>query len=221
MIRVARAPEPPDFDAEVRRPGQIAMLELSGQATRRIIPGYSGRVYTSLATTIDAIPAARIPALWQGVGLQLLRTAYKNVCAYLGMALHPSTGAATVDHFLPKSVAPGLAYEWDNYRLASSSANRSKDDATGILDPFEIENDWFFLNLQSGELTPQHDLPDEIATAVWNTIAALNLNDPTHRKSRLDAIDAYLGANPSYHVGLDYLDVEMPVVAWHLRRSRL
>lgn len=218
MIRIARAPEPPGFDAEVRRPGQIALLELAGQASRRMIPGYGGGVYTPLVTTIDAIPAARIPALWHGAGLQLLRTAYKNVCAYLGMALHPSTGAATVDHFIPKSVAPGLAYEWDNYRLASSSANQAKGQMINIFDPFTVDNEWFFLNLQNGELSPRHGVPEETATAVWNTISVLKLNDPTHKRSR---IDAYFGAHPSYRVSLDYLEVEMPVVAWHLRRSAL
>jgi len=44
--------------------------------------------------------------------------AYDGVCAYTGMRMHRVLSDPTIDHFVPKSKRPDLAYEWTNYRLA-------------------------------------------------------------------------------------------------------
>ena len=50
---------------------------------------------------------------------------------------------------LPKSTRWRDVYEWLNYRLACSRMNSRKGVMPNILDPFEVENEWFVL-----ELTP-------------------------------------------------------------------
>jgi len=52
-----------------------------------------------------------------------------------------------VDHMIPKSHSWDAVYEWSNYRLASHLMNMLKSDSTVFLDPFEIEDGWFGLEL--------------------------------------------------------------------------
>ena len=61
----------------------------------------------------------------------------------------PDTGWKTVEHFKPKDLHPGLAYDWDNYRLVCGLLNSRKRVNETILDPFEIEDGWFLLHFPS------------------------------------------------------------------------
>src|SRR5690606_18223088 len=95
-----------------------------------------------VAARIEDIPMEHLPTFWRRA-LADLRRAYGDTCAYLGMHIHPATGAATVDHFQPKSKHPAAAYEWTNFRLAAQQVNTNKGEHEDVLDPFQIENGWF------------------------------------------------------------------------------
>ena len=78
---------------------------------------------------------------------------------------------------VPKSTAWNQAYEWDNYRLACSLMNSRKGDAASVLDPFDVEDGWFVLELVAFQVLPAHGLADPTAAAVEDTIDRLRLND--------------------------------------------
>ena len=83
----------------------------------------------------------------------------------------------SVDHFLPKTTHPRLAYEWSNFRLASGRVNSSKGSQTNILDPFEVENDWFHMDIPACLLKPNPTLEKSLRKRITSTIHSLRLND--------------------------------------------
>ncbi len=125
MICVAPQPEPGDFDALVRQPGQ-KWLEKN-----------------------PAAKASDYPDYWRHCKKQLF-DAFGQVCSYC--CWRRSFREFQVDHFLPKSKHRDLAYEWSNYRLALGSFNNLKLSKEGLLDPFEVPQDGFRLDVASGAL---------------------------------------------------------------------
>lgn len=221
MIYVRPAPEPEDFDSQVRRPGLQALRELVGD--RRAVPR-PGRKRRAVARRIEELASESLPPLWRNC-LPRLRTAYRDICSYLGMKIHPATGAATVDHFKPKSVWQILAYEWTNYRLAARQVNASKGEHEDVLDPFEVENGWFELNLGTFEVSASRDLDEALAEKVQATIVRLKLNDPTFCKAREEYHDRYHGLSEAVGnrvreaLPLSWLEEECPFVALELERQ--
>lgn len=223
MIKVKPATEPDFFDAKVRRPGKGALLELIGSSAAPKRPGPKRR---KVADRVEDIPPNKLPDLWR-LSLDALRAAYHDICGYLGMRIHPSTGAATVDHFLPKNRHQAAAYEWSNFRLAARQVNTNKGDHEDVLDPFEIDNGWFALGLGDFKVRPAPALDDDPATKkkVEDTIARLKLNEPTFCESRREYHDRYHGLGASVDGGpveplpLAWLEDECPYVAWELRRQ--
>lgn len=105
--------------------------------------------------------------------------AYDDTCAYLGLRIFAGQSRPTVDHFVPKSAgARGreLAYEWSNYRLSALRPNQVKS-RKDVLDPFEVEDEWFRLDLVRGNVKVCPSLPDALKAQVCATIAGLGLND--------------------------------------------
>ena len=131
MIHVDPRPEPAGFDNQVREKG-LAYLR------KKNIP-----------LDIPLPPKTGIQPYWKAC-LDDLYSSYRGICAYIGIHFERATGAGTVDHFIAKSKRAGLAYEWSNYRLACSSMNSRKRDFDDVLDPFEVDNGWFQLELVSG-----------------------------------------------------------------------
>lgn len=194
MIPVDARPEPPTFCAAVRLKGlrtlacQLGLDDphpLTGRLPAAALP--EARVAEVRALPSEALLAAlpallrEIPTLsphWQAC-IPDLHTAYGGICAYLGIYIMRGTGLPTVDHLIPKDVAPALAYEWGNFRLAAHLVNTLK--GTGAhLDPLRIEDGWFRLDLVTGEVLPNPDLRDadpDVFAAVDHTIEALHLND--------------------------------------------
>ena len=109
VIRVQRVPEPAAFDGKARQPGKAWLA---------------------------ANPGAKRPKdLWSAFKSDL-RDGFQSLCGYSAM-FDPTGG--TVDHYLSCRDHQDLAYEWSNYRFASSTMNsikRNADDA--VLDPFEV-----------------------------------------------------------------------------------
>lgn len=210
MIPVALAPEPASFDAQVRQPGLRAVAELVGERPDR----KAGRRYKKVASTRDEIPADKLPVYWRRA-LDDLLSGYDRVCASLCLYIPRGTGAPSVDHMIPKSMAWDRAYEWDNYRLACSLMNSRKAAIADVLDPFEVEAGWFALELVEFQLHPRAGIAADVSRAVWATISRLGLNDKECRDARAEYAEDYWRAD----VSLDYLTRHAPFVARELRRQ--
>lgn len=124
-----------------------------------------------------------LPQLWQ---------AYDGVCAYLCVRIPPGTGARTVEHLAPRLKRPDLAYEWSNFRLVCALMNARKRDFEDVLDPFDVRDGWFTLELSSLEVLPSPTLSVRRRRQVQATIDRLKLNDPECLAARAEHYDAYL-----------------------------
>lgn len=225
MIPVISQPPPPDFDfnEEVAIPGSNALRELIGDPSA---PPRRGRARKATYPSIEEIPGQALPAHWRKA-LPALRKVYGNTCAYLGIRIHPATGAAEVDHFLPKSKYQKLAYSWANFRLSCKRANIHKDNHEDVLDPFAIANNLFSLNLFSGEVEIGPGATEPIIRdQVKATIKRLKLNeDPIFVAARKDYIDRHFGiSNPAdlmVQPPLDFVSLkfEAPFVAAEIDRQ--
>ncbi len=165
MIHVDEQPEPAGFDEKVRQRGR-AHLEQEGIALDEPLPVH-----------------ADIRPFWRAC-LDGLYRSYQGTCAYLAVHFERATGGASVDHFIAKSKKAGLAYEWRNYRLACTMMNSPKREYADVLDPFDVENGWFRLELVSGRIYPAPDLPDPLKAQAMATIERLGLDKPRNRNLR-------------------------------------
>ena len=166
MIPVIAKPEYPDFDRRVRQPGLAFLRGNPNPAARQ----FSRRSYWNRAR-------------------EELHAAYSGICAYTAMYL-PDRG--TVDHFQPKAIYPGLAYEWSNFRLAGGRVNNSKGDSIDVLDPFGIGHDWFQLDIPSCLVFANKDLTVDVKEKVKSTIQVLRLNsDDCYVQERCNILVAF------------------------------
>lgn len=227
MIHVEPAPEPAEFDAEVRVPGLRAVAEMVGKSPS---PARTkGRAYTQRTSTVELpngskvkqsimreedLPSSELPPYWTKC-LDGLMAAYNEVCAYSCFRLHRVTGARSVDHFAPRSRAWDRVYEWTNYRLACSRLNARKRDFTDILDPFEVQTGWFRVELVGFQLIPDPGLNPEVACRIELTCERLGLNDYEHRQCRERDAERYWSGD----VSLKVLREESPLVAFELSRQ--
>lgn len=211
MIRVQLAAEPPTFDASVRQRGLDAIRERVGEAPLKKRPGPK---LDKVASSRDAIPADKFPPFWRDA-LEDMLVAYKRLCAYTCLYIERVTGGATVDHMLPKSTHWDQVYEWRNYRLACGLMNGRKNDARDVLDPFEIEDGWFALELDDCQVISGPGLDDATKARVEATIARLRLNDLDCLRARQEYVFAYLEGE----IPLRYLERRSPFIARELRRQ--
>jgi len=173
VIPVTPAGEPTTFHAKVRQPG-TEWLAAKGYLGLPSFP-----------------PGTKVKPIWREA-LKELMTAYDSVCAYSSLRIAPVTGAASVDHFAPKSRAPAQTYEWSNYRLACAKMNARKNNFTNVLDPFSLAAGTFELIVGNGGIRPAPSLSGAARAAAKDTIRRLKLDDPEMRKARLSKIDDYL-----------------------------
>jgi len=83
----------------------------------------------------------------------------------------------TVDHYLSCKNHPSRAYEWSNYRYSSGWINSSKgtqDEA--VLDPFQVDDDWFEVLLPSLQLVLTDAVPPEELDRAEFTLRRLHLD---------------------------------------------
>jgi hypothetical protein len=196
VIPVILKPEPPDFDQKVRQPGYIW---LAGKG-------------------IDSNGAppkgTKLKDLWRKSYGQLY-DAYGGVCAYLAIYFEHCIGAGSTDHFIPKSIHAGKAYEWGNYRLSCRDANALKN-KYDVLDPIGLRPDTFVLNLVDGEISPSPALNTAEKSAAEKTIAQLKLDSPRHRCMRARHFARYLRNKDD-----QFLREESPFVWYEANRQRL
>ncbi|MEA5058962.1 hypothetical protein SDC9_103207 [bioreactor metagenome] len=195
MIPVTMQPEPSSFDADVRQRGN-AFLTTCPTPTNKLWPKH---------------------AYWKYASDDLYR-AYGGICAYTGEWFSRTSTSVSVDHFIPKSINPNLAYEWSNYRLTTQKANGNKANQTGIADPFSISSGWFVLDLPSCLIVPGKGLsPAEYAT-VQRTINVLRLNeDDEYVQGRCNIILYYIKGD----ITLNYMWDKYPFIAHELTRQSM
>ena len=154
MIPVNRQvlqPEPADFDVKCRQKG-LDWLQKNPKGTRK----------------------PKRPKDYWGPFRTALADRFSNLCAY--GAMHEPVG--TVDHFQPVNADEALAYEWQNYRYASGWINSSKNRCAAVLDPFDVQPDWFEVLLPSLQLVARKELiPEALHPLVVETIKRLHLCD--------------------------------------------
>ena len=165
MIHVDQQPEPHDFDEKVRRKGLDWLRNQNFD------------IHGPVPKGVD------IPRYWL-VCLKDLYDSYGGYCAYLAVFFEFAVGGATVNHFVAKSKSSALAYEWANYRLSCSRMNSRKRDYDDVLDPFSVENSWFHLELVTGHIFPDPELPGEQKVRIQKTIDRLKLDDGASKEMR-------------------------------------
>jgi len=165
MIPVKLQDEPKNFEKKVRQPGKKWLAKRSVENTE-------------------------VKNYWSKVKEEIYES-YSGICAYYAEKIHRSTSFHQIDHFLPKSKFPDLAYEWSNYRLSSETANRRKWDFEDVLDPFTIEHDTFRLWLHSGEVTLNPNLDSTLRLQAETTMQRLQLNHEDLKRSRCDAFNKF------------------------------
>ena len=189
LIPVIAKPEYPNFDLEVRQRG-LAFLRVNPNPSAR---QFSRRNY------------------WNHARVEL-HAAYSGICAYTAMYL-PDRG--TVDHFQPKAIYPGLAYEWNNFRLAGGRVNNRKGDSTDVLDPFQIGSDWFQLNIPSCLIFAKKGLATELKQKVTCTIDVLRLNsDDSYVQERCNILVAFAKGQ----IQFQFLEQRYPFLAQEIMR---
>ncbi|HEX8624916.1 MAG TPA: hypothetical protein VF782_07535 [Allosphingosinicella sp.] len=124
----------------------------------------------------------------------------------------------SIDHFLPKTLHPHLAYEWSNFRLASGRVNSSKGNLTGILDPFEVQENWFFMDIPACLLKPNPSLEAGLQGRIALTISLLRLNqDDVYVQERCNILMEYARGD----ISISFLGRRYPFLAKEVDRQEL
>jgi len=192
MIRVASVQEYPKFDTEVRAPGRDFLA---------ICPTPTSEQFKK-------------KNFWNRAAKEL-HAAYSGICAYTSMYL-PEQGS--VDHFQPKSNYPHLAYEWANFRLASGRVNNSKGNQLNIIDPFQVENEWFYMDIPACLLKPNPTLEKSLRNRISGTINSLRLNhDDNYVQERCNILIDYARED----ISKNFLQRRYPFLAKEVDRQGL
>jgi hypothetical protein len=145
-----------------------------------------------------------------------LHKRYGGICAYVSIYIDPVTGARSVDHFIAKSSAIQYAYRWSNYRLACQKMNARKGTFDTVLDPFEIREGTFVLNLLDGGLMPNPTLDPDLYSKARTTIDVLGLDEEDCRTVRRDSFTDYVAGE----ISADYLRRRYPFVWYEVNRQK-
>ncbi len=189
----ALIPEPDGFDKRVRQPG---------------------------ITWLNSHPSGSPRAYWnEWVECRFhLADGFRYLCGY--SLIHTPVG--TIDHFISSRSDRSLAYEWKNYRYADGWINSCKQDQDAtMLDPFEVEDDWFEILLPSMQMVLAERLEGRISAEQYqrarNTLERLHLvNDPRARNPRRVWYQAYLQGK----ITLEGLDDFAPLLARAIRKQQ-
>ena len=135
--------------------------------------------------------------------------AYGGICMYCA-SWTPRTqrGASiwqtTIDHFLPKSVVPNLAYDWTNFRLCRNDINTKKALDLYVPDPFGILNEWFQIDFATWRVCPSDDAPIYVKHRIRSAFVRLGLNEDAYIEERQNAASVYVH-QPADRVQLEAL----------------
>ncbi len=189
MMRFTPPPEPPDFEQQVRKTGNNWLVNNPGKEPK------------DFWSTLK-------PALAKG---------FQNLCGYSVMYIPSRMG--TVDHYLSKSKAENrhLIYEWQNYRYALQRVNSCKGTYDRlILDPFEVEDNWFEIILPSCQLVLTDLVPSHKRQLAEFTLKKLQLqNSEWVIEQRQEWYRMYLDGE----LNLEGLEKKAPLIARAVKNS--
>ena len=196
MIPVRRAPEPANFDAEVRQPGNAWLRNNPNAKPSKFEPYWT-----------KCIPD--------------LALAYNHICAYLAIYFDRPLGADSVDHFIPKSnsaIGRQMTYEWDNYRLSCIGKNRKKGTKILPIDPFTMQPESFFIDFSDGRIyVNPAKTPKNYRDDCDEAIKILKLDEQECREMRKNDFDLYIQG----HVDAVYMQNHAPFVWQEICRQGL
>ncbi|MBD1214433.1 MAG: hypothetical protein H9534_17230, partial [Dolichospermum circinale Clear-D4] len=143
-----------------------------------------------------------------------LADGFGNICGYTVM--YEPVG--NVEHFLSFKNYPDLAYEWSNYRFASGWINSSKGTLDNqILDPFEVEDDWFEILLPSLQLVITDAVPPHKRQKAEFTLQRLHLQDDERvLRQRREWYKLYIDGD----ITLTGLEKKAPLIARAVRKQQ-
>jgi len=173
MIRIAAVPPAPNYEFSVRHPGsQFLALSPSPSSAQFRQHNYWSRIH------------------------QYLYDSYSGICSYCASWIPRATHLASdhhssVDHFLPKSHYPELAYQWTNFRISRKDINENKGDDCEIVDQFYIENGWFELDFLSCRIKASPQAHPILRQRIQHTIQILQLNEVPLIDERTQVIGNY------------------------------
>ena len=194
MIPVEMQPEPSGFPERVRSPGKRFLSQIAKPTPEQ----WRGKDY------------------WRRV-LPDMRKAYKGVCSYSASWIPHSTGNHSIDHFIPKSRQPELAYEWDNYRYSSLRFNARKG-THSVVDPFKLLPNSFVLDFRSFFIKPNPKLSPKEQKTLQETIKCLKLNDDEDLVVERQACCSYYFKN---EISFNHLQQRYPFIAFELERQNM
>jgi hypothetical protein len=159
MNRIPAVAEPPTYDARVRQPGADFL------ATCEHPTGLEFRLHSYWSRVHDYI-----------------YDQYRGVCSYCASWMprggeQSSSVDSTIDHFIPKSVVPALAYEWTNLRISRRGLNENKGKSLSVVDPMFIHDDWFELDFLTCRIKPSAATDRIVRARIKETVNILRLND--------------------------------------------
>lgn len=184
MIRIVPRPEPAHFDEKVRRPGLQWLVEYPARPPR---------------------------SYWRAVWSDLAE-AFEGRCAYTASFTHDGE----VDHFVSCDEDRTQAYEWSNYRYCSGWINSKKQNlpSAKLLDPFEVQDDWFELGWPDLQLRVTERCPAELRERAEFMICRLGLRDDERvLRLRRQWVEQFERGRAS----IELLDELVPLVARMLR----
>lgn len=191
MIRVASPiAEPAAFDAECRQLGAVWLASN---------PNPSGR-----------------PRDYWSPFREDLREGFGRRCGYFAMYL--PTGTGHVDHFISwdncKSTnRADLAYEWSNFRFIAPAINSkkgTKDDR--LLDPFEVQDGWFEVDIPSLVLRMTDAIPPALRDKAMFTLDRKGL-DLQHGRAAIRMRREWYEMHRSGELTIEGLRRNAPLVA--------
>ena len=135
MIRIQRYSPPPHYKQDVQQRGRKYLARNPTPSSR----DFNGHAY------------------WHSIHDNL----YSGICVYCATWTPRSGGAdqTSIDHFIPKSEEPSMAYDWDNFRLCRRRLNTRKGASLEVMDPFYIEDGWFTIDFTSFLIRPLNTAP--------------------------------------------------------------
>jgi hypothetical protein len=189
MIRVPRKKAPRGFKRDVADPGRAWLAVHPGVTTG-------------------------LPPFWSKVRGKLIE-AFEHRCAYTAMWLSHD---GEIDHFVSIDEDRRQAYRWNNLRYSSGWLNSSKQGLRSglLLDPCEVEDDWFEIELPSLRLEVTVACPEPVRPRAEFMLARLRLRDGEQvMRSRRAFYEHYLSGRAS----LEYLDDLAPLIARAIRKA--
>ena len=150
---------------------------------------------------------------WPGFA-QALASAFRDLCAYAGMRIR----GGEVDHFLSQQNHRTRAYEWDNFRYALGKINRRKKPHHDglILDPFDVQEGWFELDLATMQVTSTDLVPQDKRASADLTLNLLKLGSGDDMKRwRWSVYDLFRNGT----CALGYLEKEAPLIWDAVRKA--